>query len=98
MPPLQPAYEQTACLDDRRDELNEEAWQLHEGGVESVEVVHDQSLDMRSIMVLIRHDHEMAIAQLLHISVHLHVECEISIEPARKLYAVTRGSHIDVAQ
>ena len=61
-----------ADLDDRGDELNQEARQLHEGGVEGVEVVHDQALDVGPIVVLVRHDHQVTIPQLFHICVHLH--------------------------
>ena len=61
-----------ADLDDRGDELNEEAGQLHEGGVEGVEVVHDEALDVGPIVVLVCHDHQVAIPQLFHICVHLH--------------------------
>ena len=86
------AYMQTACLNDRSDELNEEAWQLHEGGIEGVEVVHDQALDVRSIMVLICHDHEMAIAQLLHISVHLQIAKMVSRQACRQ--TSERNAHL----
>lgn len=58
-------------LDDRSDELYEEARQLHERWIEGMEVVHDQALDMGAIMVLVCHDHQVAIAKLLDICVHL---------------------------
>lgn len=58
-------------LNDRSDELDQEAWQQHERRVEGMEVVHDEALDMGTIMVLICHNHQVAISQLLHISVHL---------------------------
>lgn len=61
-----------AHLDDWSDELNQEAWQQHQGGIEGVKVVHDETLDVRPVMVLICHDHEVAISQLLHICIYLH--------------------------
>jgi hypothetical protein len=39
-------------LDDGCDEFDQEAGQLEEGGVEVVEVVHDQALDVAAIMIL----------------------------------------------
>ena len=65
-------------LDDRCDELYEEAWQLHEGRVEGVEVVHDEPLDVGAIMILVSHDHQVTIAQLLHVCVYLQ-EAETSV-------------------
>ena len=50
-----------AHLDDGSDELHKEAGKAQEGGVEVVEEVHDQALDVGPIMVLVRHDHEVAI-------------------------------------
>ena len=58
-------------LDDRCDELNKEPWQLHEGWVEGVKIVHDQTLDVRAIVVLVSHDHQVTVPQLLHVCVHL---------------------------
>ena len=69
---------QNADLDDGSDELDEEARQLHEGGIEGVEVVHDQPLDVRAIVILICHDHQMTIAKLLDISVDLRGATESS--------------------
>ena len=61
-------------LDDGGDELQQEAWHFEEAGEEVVEKVHDQALDVGAVMVLVCHDHQVAIAQLLHAAVLLQ-EC-----------------------
>ena len=60
-----------ARLDDGRDELQQEARHAEQGGVEVVEEVHDEALDVRAVMVLVGHDHEVAVAQLPRAVVHL---------------------------
>lgn len=60
-----------ARLDDGRDELQQEARHLEQRGVEVVEEVHDEALDVRAVRVLVGHDHEVPIAQLLGALVHL---------------------------
>ena len=60
-----------ARLDDGRDELQQEARHLEQRGVEVVEEVHDEALDVRAVCVLVGHDHEVAVAQLLGALVHL---------------------------
>ena len=58
-------------LDDGRDELEQEAADFEEGGVEVVQEVHDEALDVGAIMVLVRHDHQVPVAQLLCAVIHL---------------------------
>ena len=60
-----------AHLDDGGDELEQEARHLKQAGVEVVKVVHDQALDVRPVMILIGHDHQVPIAQLLDALVRL---------------------------
>ena len=62
-----------AHLDDGRDELQQEAVDLEEGGVEVVQKVHDEALDVGAVVVLVGHDHQVPVAQLLRAVVHLHV-------------------------
>lgn len=60
-------------LDDRRDELDEEAGDAQQRGVERVEEVHDEPLDVAAVVVLVGHDHERAVAQRLDVVVLLAV-------------------------
>ena len=62
-----------AHLDDRRDELDKEAGHLQERGVEVVQVVHDEALDVAAVLVLVRHDHHLAVPQRLGVAVRLRV-------------------------
>ena len=62
----------TAHLHNGGDELLDEAVDLEQGGVEVVQEVYDEALDVRTIVILIRHDHEMPVAQLLGALVALH--------------------------
>ena len=62
-----------ARLDNRRDELHQEAGHLQQRGVEVVQVVHDEALDVAAILVLISHDHDLAVAQRLGVAVRLGV-------------------------
>lgn len=62
-------------LDDGGDELQEEPGELQEGGVEVVEEVHDQALDVGAVVVLVRHDHQVPVPQLLGAVVHLACAC-----------------------
>jgi hypothetical protein len=57
--------------DDGGDELHQEAWDLEEGGIEGVEEVHDEPLDVGAIVVLIRHDHQVPVPELLDVLVLL---------------------------
>ena len=50
-------------LDDGGDELHQEAGEAQERWEEVVEEVHDQALDVRAIMVLVCHDHQVTIPQ-----------------------------------
>lgn len=50
-------------LDDGSDELIQEVGNLQQGGVEVVQKVDDKTLDMRTVVILIRHDHEMTISE-----------------------------------
>ena len=61
-------------LDDGRDELQQEAGHAQQGGVEVVQEVHDQALDVAAVVVLVRHDHEVPVAQLLRAVVALRDE------------------------
>ena len=54
------------------DEFQEKAWELQQAGVEVVEEVHDEPFDVGPIMILICHDHEVAIPQLLDALIQLH--------------------------
>jgi hypothetical protein len=49
-------------LDDWGDELNEEPWNFEQRGVKMVDEVHDKTLDMRSVLILICHDHDVTVA------------------------------------
>jgi hypothetical protein len=46
------------------DELFQEAINAQQGGPEVMEEVDQQPLDMRPVMILICHDHQVAVAQL----------------------------------
>lgn len=48
-------------FDDGRDELDEEARNAQQGGVEGVEEVHDEALDVGAVVVLVGHDHQAAV-------------------------------------
>jgi hypothetical protein len=50
-------------LDDGRDEFDQEVGYAEQRGVKVVEEVDDQTLDVRSIVILICHDHQMAVSQ-----------------------------------
>ena len=54
-------------LDDGRDELLQEAVDLEQRRPEVVHEVDEQPLDVRAVVVLVRHDHEVAVAQRLDI-------------------------------
>ena len=56
-----------ARLDDGGDELDQEAGHTQQGGIEVVQEVHDEALDVAAVVVLVRHDHQVPIPQLLHI-------------------------------
>ena len=60
-------------LDDRRDELEQEARDLEQRRVEVVEKVHDQALDVAPVVVLVRHDHQVPVPQRLGAVVDLAV-------------------------
>ena len=55
-----------AGLDDGGDELLQETGHVEKGGPEVMEEVDDQALDVRAIVILIRHDHQVTVAELLH--------------------------------
>lgn len=69
---LTEAHHVVTCLDDRCDELQQEAREFEKRWVEGVQEVHDQALDVGTIMILISHDHERTIPQGLDILVLLH--------------------------
>mmetsp|Transcript_46340 Transcript_46340/g.81512 ORF Transcript_46340/g.81512 Transcript_46340/m.81512 type:complete len:320 (-) Transcript_46340:1932-2891(-) len=56
-------------LDDRRHELLEEARHAQQRRKPMLNEVDDQPLDVRAIMVLVRHDHDGAVSQPSHIRV-----------------------------
>lgn len=59
------ASRSAAYLDNGGDELQQEALDPEQGRVEVVQEVHDEALDVGTIMVLIGHDHQVPVAQLL---------------------------------
>ena len=50
-------------FDDGRDELEQKSWDLEQRGEVSVQEVDQQTLDVRTIVILIRHDHQLAVTQ-----------------------------------
>jgi len=60
-------------LDDWRDEFDEEVWQLEQTWVKGVQEVDDQTLDVTSIVILIRHNHETSVTQRVDIFIDLTV-------------------------
>lgn len=54
-------------LDDGGDELLEESLDVEEGRPEVVDEVDNESLDVRSIVILISHDHEVAVTESLDV-------------------------------
>lgn len=62
-------------FDNRRDELFKESLHLEQTRPKVVNEVDQESLDVRSIVVLVSHDHDRPIPQVFHICVLLaHVE------------------------
>ena len=59
------------ALDDRRDELLHEAADLEQGRPEHVQEVDDEALDVRAVVVLIRHHHQVTVAKGLGVRVLL---------------------------
>ncbi len=58
-------------LDNGCDEFQQKARHLEQAGEEVVEEVHDEAFDVGAVVVLIGHDHEVAVSQLLGVVVHL---------------------------
>ena len=58
-------------LDNGRDELHEEAGKLEQTWELNLQEVDEQSLDVRAVMILISHDHEMSVTQSLGVCVVL---------------------------
>lgn len=54
-------------LDDRRNKFGEEARHMHQRGPKMVYEVHDQSLDVTPIRVLVGHQHDGAVAETLQV-------------------------------
>jgi hypothetical protein len=52
-------------LDDGGNELLEESGDVQEGWPEVVKEIDNQTLDVRTIVILIGHDHQVAVAELL---------------------------------
>lgn len=65
------AAEDSADLDNGCDELQQESRHLEQTREEVVEKVHDEAFDVGTIMILISHDHEVTVPQLLGIVVQL---------------------------
>ena len=68
----------TSHLDNRRDEFQKKAWQLQQRGVEVVKEVHYEPLDVGAIVILICHDHEVPVTQLLCTIVHLYHSIQVT--------------------
>lgn len=47
--------------DDGCDELHQEAWQLEQGWVEVVEEIHDEALDVGTVVILVSHNHQVTV-------------------------------------
>jgi hypothetical protein len=60
-------------LDDRGDELDQKVRNLQQRGVEVIQEVDDQTFDMRTIVILIGHDHEVTVSQTVDRGVGLTV-------------------------
>lgn len=60
-------------LDDRGDELDQKVRNLQQRGVEVIQEVDDQTFDMRTIVILIGHDHKVTISQTVDRGVGLTV-------------------------
>ena len=58
-------------LDNGRDELQEKSRQLEQRWEEAVQEVHDEALDVRSVVILVGHDHQVAVTQGLGVLVDL---------------------------
>ena len=74
------ACSSAAHLDNGGDELKQEALDFEQGGVEVVQEVHDEPLDVGAIMVLIRHDHQVPVAQLLRAVIALQLQTHTKLE------------------
>mmetsp|Transcript_113556 Transcript_113556/g.242368 ORF Transcript_113556/g.242368 Transcript_113556/m.242368 type:complete len:261 (-) Transcript_113556:1491-2273(-) len=62
------------CLHDRGEELLHKAWQPGQRWPPCVDEVDEQTLDVRAVMVLVRHDHDRAVTEALELGVVLAVE------------------------
>lgn len=58
-------------LDNGRDELQQKSRQLEQRWEEAVQEVHDEALDVRSVVILVGHDHQVAVTQGLGVLVDL---------------------------
>ena len=58
-------------LDNWSDEFEQEARHLEQAGEEVVEEVHDEAFDVGAVVILVCHDHEVAVPQLLGIVIQL---------------------------
>lgn len=59
------------ALHDGGDKLLQKAIYLQQRGPEVVEEINQQPLDVRPIVILICHDHQMSVSQLRHVCVLL---------------------------
>jgi hypothetical protein len=60
---------QDGYLDNRRNEFEAEFWDFQQRRPELVNEIQDKAFDVRTIVILIRHNHQMPIAQLFDIVV-----------------------------
>ena len=72
------------ALDNGGHKLNKEAVELEERGPEVVDEVDEKPLDVRAVLILIGHDHQLAVAQRLQAFVGLAVLKTLSkVRPSR---------------
>mmetsp|Transcript_14025 Transcript_14025/g.33357 ORF Transcript_14025/g.33357 Transcript_14025/m.33357 type:complete len:278 (+) Transcript_14025:1633-2466(+) len=64
------------CFDDRREELLEEARQPREGGPPGMDQVDQEPFDVRTVAVLVGHDHDRTVPEPLQLGIVLPVQIE----------------------
>ena len=60
-----------ADLDDRRDKFFEESRNLEQTGPKVVKKVDEEAFDMRTIVILISHNHDRPVAEILDVCIGL---------------------------
>ena len=58
-------------LDNGCDKFQQEAGHLQQAGEEMMEEVHNEAFDVGAVVILVSHDHEVAVSQLLGIVIQL---------------------------